>query len=215
LLLWIQGSPSPQDLRNRLLIDTQFRQELVQWLEFCHTGDFYTDGEDALAAEWERPAEEKTVSGRRVVSKPSLLITDAATVSPRVPPELSTSAAEQDWYRTFRGDVDRVVFCSNRHDKAHSKGCLRGDPPYCRARFPRESVVETQVDLNSGAIQFQKRDVWINTYQPVLSAALRCNTDVTCLLSGTQVRAIIAYVTDYVTKSSLTTHTFFTTIRTV
>ncbi|KAH9884314.1 hypothetical protein C8Q73DRAFT_661081 [Cubamyces lactineus] len=71
------------------------------------------------------------------------------------------------------------------------------------------------VDNNTGAIRFKKWDVWINSYNPVLSAALRCNTDVTCLLSGTQVRAIIAYVTDYVTKGSLTTHTFFQTVRSV
>ncbi|OBZ78025.1 hypothetical protein A0H81_02091 [Grifola frondosa] len=38
---------------------------------------------------------------------------------------------------------------------------------------------------------------------------------VTCLLSGTQVKAVVAYVTDYVTKSNLNTHSFFETVRTV
>lgn len=48
-----------------------------------------------------------------------------------------------------------------------------------------------------------------------LSYILRCNSDVTSLLSGTQVKAIIAYITDYITKSSLKTYNIFETIRTV
>ena len=37
----------------------------------------------------------------------------------------------------------------------------------------------------------------------------------TSLLSGTQVRAVIAYVTDYITKFKLSTDAFFDTIRSV
>ncbi|KAI9058819.1 hypothetical protein FKP32DRAFT_1549698, partial [Trametes sanguinea] len=215
LLVWISGSLSPQQVRDRLLADEEFRNDLIKWLEECHTGDFYTDTEDVLQQEWEIPAVVKIASGKRVETKAKLRISDAAACTTPVVPVDDNNFNPQTWYTVFRGDVDRVVFCSNRHGKQHGHGCLRGDPPYCRARFPRELVPETQVDLNSGALRFQKRDAWINTYNPVLSAALRCNTDVTCLLSGTQVRAIIAYVTDYVTKSSLSTHTFFTTVRAV
>ena len=64
-----------------------------------------------------------------------------------------------------------------------------------------------------GAITMRKTEQWINTYNIVLSYLLRCNTDVTSLLSGTQVKAVIAYVTDYITKSLLKTHTMFETIR--
>jgi len=44
---------------------------------------------------------------------------------------------------------------------------------------------------------------------------LRCNTDVTSLLSGTAIKSTIAYVTDYITKTSLKTHTMFEVVRTV
>ena len=42
-----------------------------------------------------------------------------------------------------------------------------------------------------------------------------CNTDITSLLSGTAIKAIVAYVSDYVTKPGLKTYTVFDTIRSV
>jgi len=41
---------------------------------------------------------------------------------------------------------------------------------------------------------------------------LRCNSDVTSLLSGTAIKAIVAYISDYVTKPGLKTYTIFDTI---
>lgn len=46
----------------------------------------------------------------------------------------------------------------------------------------------------------------------VLTNLLQCNSDVTPLLSGTAIKAIIAYVTDYVTKPSLKSYVIFGTI---
>jgi hypothetical protein len=44
---------------------------------------------------------------------------------------------------------------------------------------------------------------------------LRCNSDVTSPLSGTAIKAIVAYISDYVTKPGLKTYTIFDTIRSV
>jgi hypothetical protein len=44
---------------------------------------------------------------------------------------------------------------------------------------------------------------------------LRCNSDITSLLSGTAIKAIVAYISDYVTKPGLKTYTIFDTIRSV
>ncbi|KAE9393331.1 hypothetical protein BT96DRAFT_959085 [Gymnopus androsaceus JB14] len=56
---------------------------------------------------------------------------------------------------------------------------------------------------------------WCNTWTPTLTYLLRCNTDVTSLLSGTAVKAVIAYTTDYVTKPGLKTHMVFSAIKNV
>jgi hypothetical protein len=44
---------------------------------------------------------------------------------------------------------------------------------------------------------------------------LRCNSDITSLLSGTAIKAIVAYISDYITKPGLKTHTIFEAIRSV
>ena len=50
---------------------------------------------------------------------------------------------------------------------------------------------------------------------PVVTFLLRCNSDVTSLLSGTAIKAIVAYISDYVTKPGLKTHTIFDAIKSV
>jgi len=80
--------------------------------------------------------------------------------------------------------------------------------------FP-DRFEETQVDPKTGALNVKKGEKWINTLTPVVTYLLRCNSDVTSLLSGTAIKAIVAYISDYVTKPGLKTYTIFDTIRSV
>ncbi|RDX56134.1 hypothetical protein OH76DRAFT_1326317, partial [Lentinus brumalis] len=215
-LLWIQASISPQQIRDRILADPSFEQSLLTWLEQCHTGDYLQENGQALSARLEEQYLTRTEDGEmvpRVRMRPGLR--DPVMELPVAPPDDDDSY--RDWYARFQVDVDEIIFRSNRHDPFHGKGCWKGDSSkgYCKARFPREAVPCTAVDRASGAIRFAKNEQWINTFNPYLSYLLRCNSDVTCLLSGTQVKAVVAYVTDYVTKSSLNTNTFFQTVRAV
>ena len=51
----------------------------------------------------------------------------------------------------------------------------------------------------------------LNTISPCVTYLFRCNMDVTSLLSGTSIKAVISYVTDYIAKPTLKTHQIFTT----
>ncbi len=88
------------------------------------------------------------------------------------------------------------------------KGCLNKSG-VCMARFPRTLYPETIVDKDDGHISMKKHESMMNTFTPVLTYLLRCNTDVTSLLSGTSIKAVISYVADYVTKPTLKTHQIF------
>ena len=55
----------------------------------------------------------------------------------------------------------------------------------------------------------------LNTYSDVLTYLMISNTDVTSLLSGTSMNAIIAYTTDYIMKPELRTHTMMEIIKSV
>ncbi|KAI0355615.1 hypothetical protein OH77DRAFT_1357417, partial [Trametes cingulata] len=219
-LLWIEHSMSQQEIRERVLSDQGFRERLVQWLERCHQGE-YSSGREADIAE--RLRVKRDVRG---TSDDDLLnviereaedegYRDPCTTLPAKPPTCVDEESAGKWLQEVCEETDEIVYLSNRHDSRHRKGCLRGEPKYCKARYPRETRDVTSIDMSTGALLFKKREPWINTYNVIVSYLLRCNTDVTCLLSGTQVKAVIAYVTDYITKSPLKTYSTFEAIKAV
>jgi hypothetical protein len=87
--------------------------------------------------------------------------------------------------------------------------------PTCKSRFPRETFSQTLIDPDTGVLTLKKGEAWLNYYTPALTYLMRCNTDVTSLQSGTAIKAVIAYVTDYITKSLLKTHVMFDTVKTI
>jgi hypothetical protein len=101
-----------------------------------------------------------------------------------------------------------------KKQKKERRGCINKHGN-CKERFPRQLFDETQVDPKTGALNVKKGEKWINTLTPLVTFLLRCNTDITSLLSGTAIKAIVAYISDYVTKPGLKTYTIFDTIRSV
>src|ERR1700678_3121888 len=99
-----------------------------------------------------------------------------------------------------------------RKNKA-SGGCMDNKWKKCKARFPRPTFLKTIID--EGAICMKKIEAWLNTFTPLVTYAFRCNTDVTSLSSGTAIKGVVLYVSDYITKSTLKTHTIFDSIRSV
>ncbi|KAF9471126.1 hypothetical protein BDN70DRAFT_767799, partial [Pholiota conissans] len=139
----------------------------------------------------------------------------------------------KQWWELFDETVDDLLCRSNIHkcrmakskgkdtidgqlDKKETgddnnsgpKGCLNKDG-VCMARFPRDVYARTTVDENDGHIFMKKLEPMMNTFTPCLTYLLRANSDITSLLSGTSIKAIISYVTDYVTKPTLKTHQIF------
>lgn len=95
------------------------------------------------------------------------------------------------------------------------KGCTDNEFGKCKARFPRPTYDQTEIDPETGAINIKKGEAWINFITPVVTYLLSCNTDITCMWSGTALKAVIVYVTDYITKTSLKTHVVFEVIKSV
>ena len=139
----------------------------------------------------------------------------------------------KDWSCQFSNTVDDLLLRSNVHNhktsdnkklqvkknqlenKNHEelisdgpKGCMNKHG-VCTARFPRKTFPQTTVDSNDGRIDVKKLEPMINNVTPELTYVMRCNTDVTSLLSGTSIKAIVLYISDYVTKLSLKTHQIF------
>ncbi|PPQ81054.1 hypothetical protein CVT26_006166, partial [Gymnopilus dilepis] len=216
ILLWIAGSPSPQEIRDRLMSrDQAFQDALINYLESVHTGDFLTGTKDDV-----KERVEGTQDG-----------VDATLQMPVLPPQ---TCMHEDtfvdgcdschrinaWYEGFKKEVDELLLRSNLHTCRASaketgvtngpKGCLSKDG-LCAARFPRDFFAYTIIDPQDGHIDMKKTELMMNTVAPLITYAMRSNTDCTCLLSGTAIKSVIIYVTDYVVKQTLKSHQIFST----
>lgn len=216
LLLWIQSSLSPQEIRNRLSEpDGAFEKELIDYLESCHVGELLTGTVNDV-----KEATRIARSSESAMST-SYPYTNPVETLP-IPPPLACSAAcgvcsacaeHCAWWIRESTVIDDIIVKSNIHKCG--KHCLSNKHGACKARFPRDVVRETTVDQVDGSIKMKHLEAWINTVTPILTYLLRCNSDVTCLLSGTAVKAVVGYITDYVTKVPLKTHAVFDVIKTV
>lgn len=222
MLLWIRGSLSPQEIRDRLLApESSFSKQLIAYLESAFSGDFLT----GTKTDVENLCE--TISGLDGVQLPSHSLPQPA------PPSCSLKCGlcdrcivNKNWWLKFKRETDYILCKSNLHDhesglpeKDKGKGllgfCGRNRHGTCKARFPRETFTSTSVDCETGHINIKKLEPDMNTFSHIITYLLRCNTDVTCLLSGTAVKRVIAYITDYVSKNPLKTYIVFDTIKAV
>ncbi|KAJ3519570.1 hypothetical protein NMY22_g13132 [Coprinellus aureogranulatus] len=137
-------------------------------------------------------------------------------------------ASRRGWWSYFLYRFDTVFLRSNVHscqryinlDGSASKkmvyrACTDNRFKRCRARFPRPLHAETKVDPATGALAMKKGEAWVNFVNRVTTFIMGCNTDVTCLMSGTAVKAVIVYVTDYITKQGLKTHVLYDAIQSI
>ena len=211
MLIWIKGALSPQEVRDKILDpESDFQKSMVEYLESVHQGEFFNGKlEDVV----------ERVDGYQ---KNPEYVPPTKTM-PEAPPPLCADRNDcgvcenckvlTGWWDQFKDIVDDLVKRSNRHNDCSktSRPCLRKGK--CKARFPRDIVETTMVDPGTGALKMKKGEAWINYYSPLLTFLVRCNTDTTSLLSGTAIKATVAYITDYVTKPGLNTYSMFDTIR--
>jgi hypothetical protein len=216
LLLWILGSLTPQEIRDRIMDkNSDFQQRMVEYLESVHCGEFMTGSMNDVG-----------LSVKEKSQYPEYK--DPTQTMPEPPPKLcplsckgcSKCHLKAEWKNKFEDTVDDLLWRSNVHIHTTDKNgnntskCVNKSGQ-CKARFPRPTFDQTLVDPNTGALNVKKGEAWMNTFTPLLTYLLRSNSDVTSLLSGTAIKAVVAYVSDYITKQSLKTYTIFDTIRDV
>jgi Helitron helicase-like domain at N-terminus len=231
MLLWILENLNPEDVRENFLSnDSIWHQKLIDWLERCHVGEFIT----GTHAE---------VSERIGKLKDAEEYVDPTMTLPVPPPDPCNTHVNEElvadgsscqkciaslqWNQKYYDTVDDLLLRSNVHNCNRSTkkdgtrkknktyaGCMDNIWGKCKACFPRATSVKSVID-ETGAIIIKKLEPWINTFTPLVTYILRCNTDVTSLSSGTAIKSVTMYVSDYITKTTLKTHVIFDTIRSV
>ena len=223
MLLWIRGTCTPEEARLQIMQpDSLFRSKLVEYLESCHAGDFISGSMENVASAV------KTASEKADYKNPTETLPEPPPASCHNPLRNDCSSCDKlsAWSSRYQFMVDDLLLKSNVHkcstnrnkdgsqNKARPyKGCLDNIWGRCKARFPRLIYKKTEIDTETGSINLKKSESWLNTFTYIVTYLFRCNTDITSLRSGTAIKAVFLYVTNYVTKPALKTHVIFDTVR--
>ncbi|KAJ7671786.1 hypothetical protein B0H17DRAFT_948152, partial [Mycena rosella] len=195
LLLWVVNAMSPQEIRDKVIGPrTYFRRRLILYLESCHRAELFEGTTSSTAA---RKAKRNLTENVGSDSEPHIghsqhqSPTHTLAMSP--PPMCPDSKCDKTCPTCVR-----LGRWSLRYKKrlmtsfyARMNGCLTKSG-VCRARFPRDVFEVSGVD-EKGHINVRHMEPMMNTVSPLLTYVSRCNTDVTSLLSGTAVKAVVSY----------------------
>jgi hypothetical protein len=222
MLLWIKGAVTPEEIHRRIKDpNSAFCGSLVEYLQGSYAGEFMTGPKE-------------TVEENLEVRMASELYEDPTETLPVPPPPRCTSPsckgcdkclALASWTRKYHETVDDLLLKSNVHVCTTNKnkdgtpnklrpftGCLDNIWQKCKARFPQPIFEHTTVDKETGRIDIKKKESMINAFTYPLTYLFRYNTDVTSLRSGTAIKAVLLYISNYITKPTLKTHVIFDTI---
>ncbi|CAF1598294.1 unnamed protein product [Adineta ricciae] len=114
----------------------------------------------------------------------------------------------------FINDIIRIVSSVNIH--FHTATCFKysktNDNPICRLKMPRQIEEESYINIESGQIKLKRLHQTINNFNEYIISACRSNMDIKYIFSGSDAKALVYYITDYVTKSSLSFHDTFSLV---
>ncbi|KIK54342.1 hypothetical protein GYMLUDRAFT_132144, partial [Collybiopsis luxurians FD-317 M1] len=198
---------SPLEIKECLLDPaSNFQSRLIAYLKSVCVGEFLTGSKD-----------EVTEAIRVAELSPSYV---SPELTLPVPPPIVCScnndccdecSTYSEWYQNYIFSIDNLLLKSNIHDFL----CLNNKFHKCKARFLCPTFKESIMDLSSGHLSLKKHEAWLNNISPALTYLMRCNTDITCLLLGTTIKAVVCYVADYITKTGLKTHVVLNGIKTI
>ncbi|KAH7907842.1 hypothetical protein BJ138DRAFT_1013894, partial [Hygrophoropsis aurantiaca] len=232
MLVWIKSALSPQEIRDRLMDpNSEFQKQMVQYLEGVHMGEFLS----STANDVKNMLDYKMIDDTLPTAVESLPEPPPVCKSAQTCTDYDECEKCSKWWQTFTDTVNELLLrcnthkCSGSHtdttDNRRQKntqnkyqptvGCCSNKWGRCKARFPRDIHPYTFVDKKTGALLMKKSEPMMNFFTSVVTYLFRCNTDVTSLLSGTAIKAVIAYISDYISKPSLKTYVVFDTIRSV
>lgn len=200
MVVWLEGSPNPQELRDRLRSSPDFTRRMIAWLESIISCELpgMSEALREPAEDVKRPAKE---SARDPRSMPAPQRKD-------FPDDLVGSDSFESEFRDF---VRQLVVACNWHK--HTGTCwkyLTGTQlevdANCRMRLPAAVQGQTEVDQVDSTIRLRRLHPWIANYNDVMICLLKCNMDIKHIGSGEAAKALVYYITDYMSKAQLPVH---------
>lgn len=193
LFVWLEGALNPEEIKQRVQ-DKEFTDRLCAYIDDC-----------VLTEIPPMPSEP--------ISYPNANAHPCAT---RGAPVTDTESFFES--SAARHDLHRLANACQKH--VHSATCYKhwkGPHEQKECRFnldPSHHVDKTTIDSETGELEFRVTDGMVNNFCETILLAMRCNIDIKFIGSGQSAKAVLYYITDYITKSQLKAHTAYSALKT-
>lgn len=191
MLIWIEGALNPNEIRDKVTEnpDGEFVKRLLEMLD-------------------------DTISN----AIPALAVPESGSVAPgsvasarHHPCAVRSLNPDDPKYPSLRiADLHHLVLSCQVH--RHAGTCYKywkGPPAPKECRFDLDegnvNPIST-VDPNTGEIRLRCLNGLVNNFNETILETMRCNMDIKFIGSGQSAKAIMYYVTDYITKTQLKAH---------
>ncbi|KAG1797584.1 hypothetical protein EV424DRAFT_1333323 [Suillus variegatus] len=189
IMVWLEGGHNPNEIKHHIMEanDTDFRDRLLAFLDDTISNFIPPDPDPQIHVP---SAVHHPCSVRGVPSKSGC--------------DHSQSKA------ACQKDLHHLVKACQVHK--HNLTCYKywkGPPSPRECRFDLDEshyCEKSHVDEDTGEICLRCLDGLVNNFNTSMLEAVRCNMDIKFIGSGASAKAILYYITDYITKSQLKAH---------
>ncbi|KAJ7136453.1 hypothetical protein C8R43DRAFT_858990, partial [Mycena crocata] len=188
MMIWCTGSLNPNEIKAKALEEDggiEFQKKLIAFMEDCISTSVPPEADPDLVT----PLSNAHPCATR-------------GPGPDVPPE--------DVEKARANDLHNLVERCQRH--RHGNTCYKywkgwPDPRDCRFDLDASNVKPISVfDPETGEFTLRCLDGLVNNFNETIIQAIRCNMDLKFIASGPAAKAVLYYITDYITKSQLQAH---------
>ncbi|KAJ7162715.1 hypothetical protein C8R43DRAFT_819626, partial [Mycena crocata] len=187
MMVWLAGSLNPNQIKEKALENggnLAFQKRLIDFLDDTISNCVPPDPRPDLVT-------------------PLSKFHPAATrgAGPNISPDDIQDAEGQDLHRL----VERCQ--RHRHANTCYKYWKHPEPRECRFDLDKDNERAISVfDPQTGEFTLRCLDGLVNNFNETMIRAIRCNMDIKFIGSGPAAKAILYYITDYITKSQLQAH---------
>jgi hypothetical protein len=188
MVVWVEGGLNPNEIKAKALEcggNLGFQKRLMEFLEDTISTAIPPDPRPDLKVPLDKfhPCSTRGPAGG-------------------IPPEDLEYAREKDLHNL----VEKCQF------HVHTRTCYKywkgpGYAKECRFDLDESNVRPiSQFDPETGEFELRCLDGLVNNFNTTMLEAIRCNMDIKFISSGPAAKAVMYYITDYITKSQLQAH---------
>ena len=180
-LIWLAGGLNPSDVHKRLL-DKSYQEQFFSFFDdiiWHHLPDIELHVEKTFEPRIQRPP---------------------APPDPNVPLHVT-----KEWESVMVTEIKKcgeILQCHVCAPVCHKYG----NEGRCRFLFPHEIVEVSYFDSDTNSIVLRCCDETMNYFNPYILVFCRHNHDLKCILSGKAAKAVMFYISDYITKMDTKTY---------